>query len=44
MVTLAREPIISSLDRGALRTALVERMFCAADDVRDVTVVLGENK
>jgi hypothetical protein len=34
----AHEPIVSALDREAFRTALVERMFCAADDLRDVAL------
>jgi len=37
-VAPAHEPIVTALDREAFRTALVERMFCAADDVRDVAL------
>jgi hypothetical protein len=37
-VAPAHAPIVSGLDREAFRTALVERMFCAADDVRDVAL------
>jgi hypothetical protein len=34
----AHAPIVSALDREAFRAALVERMFCAADDLRDVAL------
>jgi hypothetical protein len=32
------EPVVAMLDREAFRAALVERMFCAADDLRDVAL------
>ena len=37
-VAPAHEPVVATLDREAFRAALVERMFCAADDLRDVAV------
>ena len=37
-VAPAHEPVVATLDREAFRTALVERMFCAADDLRDVAL------
>ena len=37
-VAPTHEPLVSTLDREAFRAALVERMFCAADDVRDVAL------
>jgi hypothetical protein len=37
-ISPAHEPIVSALDREAFRAALVERMFCAADDLRDVAL------
>ena len=37
-VAPAHEPLVSALDREAFRAALVERMFCAADDIRDVAL------
>ena len=30
--------LVATLDRDAFRAALVERMFCAADDLRDVAL------
>jgi hypothetical protein len=37
-VAPAHEPIVSKLDRAAFRAALVERMFCGADEIRDVAL------
>jgi hypothetical protein len=37
-VAPAHASVVSALDREAFRTALVEQMFCAADDVRDVAL------
>lgn len=37
-VAPAHEPVVATLDREVFRTALVERMFCAADDLRDVAL------
>jgi hypothetical protein len=37
-VTIRHQPIIARLDRDAFRAALVERMFCGADDIRDVAL------
>ncbi|MFM7135546.1 MAG: hypothetical protein ACKO1M_00550 [Planctomycetota bacterium] len=37
-VAPTHEPIVAALDRETFRTALVEQMFCAADDLRDVAL------
>jgi hypothetical protein len=37
-VAPALKPLVATLDREAFRAALVERMFCAADDLRDVAL------
>jgi hypothetical protein len=37
-VAPAHQPVVATLDRDAFRAALVERMFCAADDLRDVAL------
>ncbi len=37
-VTPAFEPVVASLNREAFHAALVDRMFCAAHDLRDVAL------
>jgi hypothetical protein len=37
-VAPAHASVVSALDRAAFRAALVERMFCGADEIRDVAL------